>query len=72
MSKRRFDQATIPEPYEDVKSLRTTAMATKEMVEMLAGQRGTALDAAVTWDDLLRLKLIKKEQIPKDVGSHPL
>lgn len=63
MSKRR-PQATIPEPYEDVKSLRTTAMATKELAETLAGQRGAPTEAAVTWGDLVDLKLIKAGQVP--------
>lgn len=67
---RRRDQVTIPEPYEDVASLRATAMANKELTEMLAGQRGQPLDAAVTWGDLLRMGLIKQEQVPTDIGSH--
>lgn len=71
MSKRR-PQATIPEPYQTLESLRATAMGTKELVETLAGQRGQAYDAAVTWQDLLNLGLIKPEQIPRDIGSHPL
>lgn len=69
MSRRR-PQATIPEPYEDVKSLRTTAMATKELAETLAGTRGLPTDAAVTWDDLVSLGLIKAEQVPKDLGTN--
>jgi hypothetical protein len=63
-------QATIPEPYEDVKSLRTTALATKELVETLAGQRGQAYDVAITWGDMLDLGLVTTEQVPKDIGSH--
>lgn len=69
MSRRR-PQATIPEPYEDVKSLRTTAMATKELAETLAGQRGLPLDAAVTWEDLVSLKLITASQVPTDIGTN--
>lgn len=49
MSSRR-QQVTIPEPYEDVKSLRASVMALKELVEELAGQRGN--DPAVTSSDL--------------------
>jgi hypothetical protein len=63
-------QATIPEPYEDVASLRTVALATKELVEVLAGQRGAASDAAVTWGDLIKLQLINPGQVPPDIGSH--
>lgn len=69
MSKKR-PQATIPEPYEDVKSLRTAMMGAKELVETLAGQRGFAGDAAVTWDDLVDLGLIKTDQIPRDLGTN--
>lgn len=70
MPKRK--QASIPEPYEDVKSLRRTAEATKELLETLAGQRGQAYDAAVTWGDLLDLGVIKPEQVPRDIGSKPI
>jgi hypothetical protein len=65
----RRDQATIPEPYTNVDSLRATAMATKELVETLAGQRGHPNTVAVTWGDLLSLGLIKPEQVPKDIGQ---
>jgi hypothetical protein len=68
----RRDQVTIPEPYEDLPTLRAAAMANKELTETLAGQRGQAYDAAVTWRDLLELGLISKEQIPTDIGSVPL
>lgn len=63
---------TIPEPYETISSIRVATQAIKEGVEMLSGQRGDADDCAVTWGDLIRLGLIKKDQVPKDVGSnHP-
>lgn len=65
----RRTQQTIPEPYEDVRSLRTAAMANKELTETLAGQRGLPTDAAVTWGDLVRLGLIQPTQVPKDLGS---
>jgi hypothetical protein len=64
MSKRR-PQETIPVPYEDVRSLRSTVMAMKERVEVISGQRGTdMLGSAVTWEDLVSLKLIKPSQVP--------
>lgn len=72
MSNRRRPQATIPQPVAEVRSLYVAALATKELVETLAGQRGTAYDAAVTWEDLMRLGLITRDQIPRDIGSHPL
>jgi hypothetical protein len=68
----RTNQVAIPEPYADVASLRATAMATKELVEVLAGQRGQAYDVAVTWQDLLDLQMVRKEDIPFDIGSHKI
>jgi hypothetical protein len=49
---RRTPQATIPEPYTDVVSLRASVMALKELVEDLAGQRGDQDTSAVTWSDM--------------------
>lgn len=66
---RRISQVTIPEPYNDVDSLRAAVMAIKELVEMLAGQRGDPLNVAVTWDDLVKLSLVKPGRVPKDIGS---
>lgn len=57
----------IPVPYEDVRSLQKTAHATKEAVETLAGTRNVG-DAAVTWDDLVRLGLIERQRIPRQFG----
>lgn len=68
----RRAQVTIPEPYENLASLRASLQATKELVELLAGQRGQAYTTAVTWQDLLDVGLIKHEQVPKDLGSRPL
>lgn len=66
---KRSQQATIPEPVEDVRSLRATAVATKELVETLAGQRGNPMDAAVTWRDLVDLGLVIPAEIPEGIGS---
>lgn len=66
----RRQQATIPEPYPEVNSLRTAALATKELVEALAGQRGGAYDVAVTWGDLLDLGIVKLEQMPTEYGPY--
>jgi len=68
MSRKRT-QATIPEPYESVASLRVSVMALKELVEALAGQRGGRDDVAVTWGDLVETGVIKPEQVPADIGS---
>lgn len=43
-------RVAIPEPTEDVRSLRASVMALKELAETLAGQRGD--DPAVTVSDL--------------------
>lgn len=69
MRKQLRRQVAIPVPATDVVSLHAAAIATKELVETLAGQRGSALDAAVTWADLLEAGLIKPEQVPTNVGS---
>lgn len=49
MPKRKGAQVTIPEPYEDIGSLYRVAVTTKELVEVLAGQRGDPGDRAVTY-----------------------
>lgn len=70
MPRRR--QTSIPEPTEDVRSLRTAVMALKELVETLAGQRGKAYDAAVTYGDLVALGIISDPDIPQGIGSDHL
>jgi hypothetical protein len=70
--KGRHTQVTIPEPYEDLASLRASVLALKELVEVLSGQRGQAYDVAITWQDLLDLQMIRKEDIPYDIGTHPI
>lgn len=64
----RRHQAAIPVPYEDLGSLRTAVAALKDLVEDLSGQRGTVGDSAVTFNDLVRLGLIERERIPKQLG----
>lgn len=53
----------IPEPTDSTRSLRDTAMATKEAVEVIAGQRGVS--PFPTWDDLVRLNLISQADVPR-------
>ena len=67
----RREQVTIPEPTLDQASHRAAIMAMKELIEVLAGQRGQAMDAAVTWQDLLDLQMVRYEEIPLDIGSKP-
>lgn len=69
MRKQKQIQQSIPFPVADINSLVATAVATKEVVETLAGQRGRALDAAVTWADLLEAGIIMPEQVPTNVGG---
>jgi hypothetical protein len=69
MSKKRT-QVTIPEPYENAHSLRVSLLAAKELIEMLAGQRGEVADHAVTWDDMVKLGIIKPEQVPPELGIY--
>lgn len=66
----RRKQITIPEPYENLASLRHTAMATKEAAEVMLGQRGDVLDRAVTFGDLLKLGLISKDQLPNGQNNY--
>jgi len=68
----RKEQVTIPQPVESIESLFRTVLAMKELVETLAGQRGKPIDIAVTWQDLLDLEWIKNEDVPYDIGTHPI
>jgi hypothetical protein len=54
----------IPDPLPDLNSLRETALATKEAVEVLTRQRQPVLAGAVTWQDLVDLKLISLGKVP--------
>ncbi len=54
----------IPEPGQDLVSLRETVMALKQLAEVLSQQRKPKNAAAVTWDDLVDLELITSDQIP--------
>ena len=55
----------IPAPQADLVALRATGDALKETVEMLTLQRGSSLEGAVTWQDLLDLGLILPTQVPR-------
>lgn len=68
MRKQHVIQQSIPEPVAEIRSLHATVLATKEIVETLTGQRGRALDAAVTWGDLVEAGLIQPDQVPTNVG----
>ena len=54
-AQRRAGRRPSPSPTRTWRRCRSVAVATKELVEMLAGQRGEAHDVAVTWGDLLDL-----------------
>lgn len=56
---------SIPMPSTDTTSLRNTALALKENVEILTQQRGDRAMSAVTWDDLVALGLISQVQVPR-------
>lgn len=53
----------VPEPTAEVGSLRNTALATKEAVEVIAGQRGPS--PFVTWDELVRLGIVSQQDVPR-------
>jgi len=69
---RRRVQPTIPEPLENVQSLRESVMSLKELAETLAGQRGQAYDIAVTWGDLIDLGLITEHDLPYRFGPNTI
>jgi hypothetical protein len=54
----------IPDPLPDLNSLRETALATKEAVEVLTRQRRPISAGAVTWKDLVDLGLIPLRKVP--------
>lgn len=67
-SKRRVMQ-TIPDPNKNIDSMHATLMGMKELLEVLAGQRGRPLNAAITWQDLVDLQMIKQADVPTDIGT---
>lgn len=54
---------SIPEPSLDIHSIQNTILQLKEAVEIMSGQRGGP--PPLTWDDLVRLGLIEKGDIPR-------
>ena len=56
----------IPEPLVDADSLYNTVAALKEVVETITRQRGKVTDSAVTVEDLIELKLIKRSDIARN------
>ena len=52
MPNRTTYPVSIPQPIDTVPSLHATALATKELVEVLAGQRGAREDWAVTHGEM--------------------
>lgn len=57
------DIPAIPDPTVDPKSLRNSALAVKEAVEIIAGQRVPT--PFVTWDDLVRLNIVSQADVPR-------
>lgn len=70
MSNEKRVRQTIPQPGNDLASLRATVVAMKELVEVLSGQRGPANDVAFTWEDAVELGLVQKDQVPANVGKY--
>lgn len=69
MYRKRRPQSTIPDPTEELGSLYRSVLAMKELVEVIAGQRGAPVDCHPSWQDLIDIGLIKPDQVPKDVGG---
>lgn len=57
----------IPEPQATIQSHQATLMVIKEAVEVLTRQRKIeqVSQSAVTWDDLVSVGLITRDQIPR-------
>jgi hypothetical protein len=55
---------SIPDPSPTMDGLFEAVFALKQNVEIITGQRGK-LPAGVTFEDLVRLGLINKDQVPK-------
>jgi hypothetical protein len=53
----------IPDPTTEVESLQASMAAAKQFLEILSGQKGIRLNAAVTWQDLVDLGLIKPDRV---------
>jgi len=60
---------SVPAPTVDIASLRESCAALKEVVEILTQQRGSTLNSAVTWQDLVNLGLITPAQVPTRLTS---
>jgi hypothetical protein len=57
-------KAAVPVPGDTLEGLRASIEGLKEIAEVLDGQRGSNIDAAVTWRDLVQLGLIQPESVP--------
>lgn len=69
MYRKRRPQVTIPQPEENLGALYRSVLTLKELVEVIAGQRGSPVDCHPSWQDLVDIGLIKPDQVPKDVGG---
>lgn len=63
MSKELKKTPAIPEPVAEPQSLRDAVLAMKEAVEVVVGHRGPS--PFVTWEDLVRLGLVSKLDVPR-------
>lgn len=61
----RKTKATVPDPVETLPGLRASVEGLKEIVEVLDGQRGDDLDAAVRWQDLVNLGVVSLVNVPR-------
>jgi hypothetical protein len=70
MSDKDFQRrmATVPMPVQELGSLYRSAVASKELLDTLAGQTPSVGDAAVTFNDLVRFGLIDRARVPKQLG----
>ena len=60
---------TIPNPLNDLSSLATVVLQLKKAVESLGGNRGSTLDRAVTFNDMIRLGLASPQALMSPTGA---
>lgn len=56
--------SAIPEPQKNIDSMYEAIVALKQIVEVLAGQRGDATGRAATFRELVNIGLIEEDEIP--------
>lgn len=64
LAKRNTNVPAIPPVFAEPNALASSCDRMREGIESLAGHRGSPVDRAVTFADLIQLKLITPDQAP--------